>query len=992
MKISRTNNFSCKMISLLILFIMLLWCNFMPAAQATNAFKNNSLETLRVGYWPRQNRFEENRFGKLEGYDVEFLKQVALRGNFKINFIPTKSPDEALEALSLGNVDMVTSVIRTENRTQDFLFSDLSIGLYYSSLIAPKDLDVNFLDTNKINPLKIGYMGDYGKSGLDAIHVKTTYPKAELFQFDSVASMRQAIANGNIQAMVTGRYSLQKTDKVLDIFSPSEFFFITNKNNPVLMEKLNQTVADIVIENPSFFTDLQKNYLPEYTQNQYSQEELDYFKNNKVFKVAIPEARIPIAWFDKETNSPQGIFIDILAEVARENDIVFEYYPLPEKDFLNNALKENKYDLIMPVFNDCIAKFGLLGSNPILKASASLGVMKNQAPSYTSTLRIGVSESCYGLEHIFYKQFPNASILSFRDQDSMLTALKKGDIDAIANIAPIWSYLFKNPKYEDVMIFPTDNVHLNVYIASGKKDIPPVLLAAINTAISRISSNHINSIISSYATRDLYKPTLAEYLTYNWNIVLIALLLVIMFGFLIYFIALKKNNAKIQAMNDRLIENNNELQLKEATIHSIAYTDSLTKLANRSALFDRCSHYIERSIPCSLIMMDLDNFKQINDNFGHHYGDQFLTTIASRFQLLFHEELLNDNVFVARFGGDQFAILIKDTEISVLEKIINEVKAFLKHPIIIENKSFYLTATFGVSRYPMDAETPSDLLVMSDIAMYQTKKDNNGNYALFDESFLAGNSLKNNIAEILNDALTNDKIYLVYQPQIFLKDGSMKGVEALLRVKDVNVNTSHLIKVAEFTGLIQEIGRLVTKMAIKQLAEWRAKGLDITMSINFSSKQILDPTFTDYLEELLDEYKIPPNKIVLEITETIFLKKTPLVTNILNKWHSLGLLIALDDFAMENSSLKYLSFVPVTYIKLDRSFVTDFLNQQSYYTIKSIIDLSHSLDAKIIAEGVETADEVELLKECQCDFIQGYFFSKPILPDEFWDKYGQKDS
>lgn len=436
---------------------------------------------------------------------------------------------------------------------------------------------------------------------------------------------------------------------------------------------------------------------------------------------------------------------------------------------------------------------------------------------------------------------------------------------------------------------------------------------------------------------------------------------------------------QLSASESALRINYNDIQAHKDKIEFLAYNDSLTGLPNR-AQFTKIMNSIDFNSEKGVIMLlDLDNFKQINDTMGHLYGDKVLEKISDIFKTI-----ANEDIFIFRFGGDEFLIYIKDEQdTDVISEYAKDIAAKLNKDLIINNHTFNLSFSIGITLFPKDTTSIDELLINADTAMYKVKNQGKSNYMFFDISMLQEFSEKIEIEKELKHALEHEEFSLVFQPQISSVTGMIASFEALLRLKDNKLPPYKFIPVAEESGLIIQIGRWVLEETLRQMNSWREQGLDLRpVAVNFSSIQLSDHLFHDFLKEKLDFYNISPKLVKIEITESIFLENTNATINFLNKFKNMGVGMALDDFGTGYSSISYLTYIPVEKVKLDKSLSDRFLELNNIQVMRSIIDLVHNLNLDITAEGIESIEQFEKLRNIGCDYIQGYLFSKPVSSEE----------
>lgn len=431
----------------------------------------------------------------------------------------------------------------------------------------------------------------------------------------------------------------------------------------------------------------------------------------------------------------------------------------------------------------------------------------------------------------------------------------------------------------------------------------------------------------------------------------------------------------------------------EDRIHKLAYYDSMTGLPNRIFFLQKLAENAKIQHDDSVrrfavVTMDLDHFKDINDSMGHNVGDAILRAVGKRLR-----SSLPESATVSRAGEDEFALmmpLISDTVTArdVAERVIGIIRS---EPFKVFNEEFQVRASVGVSTFPDDSTDPDQVLKNADIALNRAKEEGRDTFKEYTQDFDRAVQERFQMLRDLRDALEHDHLQLFYQPQLDLKTGRVIGAEALLRWwKPDNskaggsfISPAVFIPVAEQSGLIVPIGNWVLRKACETSARLRNDhGIDIRMAVNVSGNQFLQNDICAIVERTLHETGVEPHRLELEVTESVFMDDITTTVQILNNLHMLGVELAIDDFGTGYSSLSYLSHFPIDRLKIDQSFVRNALNDKENASIaRTIINLGHSLDLKVIAEGVETIKHENFLKMHGCDEVQGYRYCKPV-PEE----------
>jgi diguanylate cyclase (GGDEF)-like protein len=445
---------------------------------------------------------------------------------------------------------------------------------------------------------------------------------------------------------------------------------------------------------------------------------------------------------------------------------------------------------------------------------------------------------------------------------------------------------------------------------------------------------------------------------------------------------LESANEELEGSIKRIVESESKLkkqyeQIKrqEQYIKFLADHDALTGLANRRQFIEVMENELSNNRSGAMVLLDLDNFKNINDTMGHVYGDKILIYISGLI-----EESLGETASVFRLGGDEFIILIKDiADHDRINEYIGRVVDKLAEGIEVNETLNYISASFGVSIYPTDGVTVEELMVKADIAMYSAKNSGKNLTKFFVQNMVSVFEQRVQIEKKLHQTLENDGFELNYQPIVKTDSGEIVSFEALLRMKDRSMGPAEFIPVAEETGLIVSIGRWVMETVVEQLIQWHEKGISIKpIAINLSPKQINDAALLTTLKNYFKEGRISPKWLDIEITENVLIENSMDNIRVLKAIKEMGVKISLDDFGTGYSSLNYLTFMPVDQVKLDKALKDKFINNNEAGIMDGLVSIAHGLGLDVVVEGVETLSEFEKLSGHHCDFMQGYLFSKPV--------------
>ena len=428
----------------------------------------------------------------------------------------------------------------------------------------------------------------------------------------------------------------------------------------------------------------------------------------------------------------------------------------------------------------------------------------------------------------------------------------------------------------------------------------------------------------------------------------------------------------------------------EERIQWLAYYDTLTGLPNRLTLLDRLrsslamAHRERRHI--AILFLDLDNFKDVNDTLGHDLGDKLLREVAGR---LVAEMRECDTV--ARLGGDEFVVVLNSMNGQESASVAAQrILSIFSKPFIIEGRQLYSSASIGIAVYPDDGRDVENLLKCADAAMYHAKEEGRSHFRFFSSEINQRIMRRVAFESQLREGFEKNEFFLHYQPQWDLQSGRMVGVEALLRWQNAEfglVPPSEFIPFAEISGLIFDLGKWVLRTACIQARKWELAGYrDLRMAVNISAKQFRQPDFLDMVEGIIRETEIESGTLELEFTESVIMERADKTINTLRSLKEMGIQLSIDDFGTGYSSLNYLKHFPIDRIKIDRSFVTDVnRSNDDAAIVEAIISMAHSLNLKVIAEGVENNGQMDFLFARECNEVQGFYLAKPMTSEELTD-------
>jgi diguanylate cyclase (GGDEF)-like protein len=445
----------------------------------------------------------------------------------------------------------------------------------------------------------------------------------------------------------------------------------------------------------------------------------------------------------------------------------------------------------------------------------------------------------------------------------------------------------------------------------------------------------------------------------------------------------------VEELNRHLAEQeriSRELEESREHFRYVAFHDTLTGLPNRAYLNNQLQQSIDRAKEqpehlFALLFLDLDRFKNINDSLGHVAGDQLLISTARRL-----EECLRPADKVARLGGDEFAILLDGVdEYDDVIRVAERVQAELKRPLNLGGHEVYTTASMGITLSTLDYEHPENILRDADTAMYHAKEKGKARYEIFDAVMHARAVARLQLENDLRRALERQELVVYYQPIVSVETGRTVGFEALVRWQHPQrgfISPADFIPIAEETGLIIELGRWVLEQSCRRMRAWQLvhqQETPLSISVNLSGKQFTQMNLIEQIKQILRETELDPRSLKLEITESVVMENAEIASSMLLQLRALGVQLSIDDFGTGYSSLSYLHRFPVNTLKIDRSFISRLgAGDENTEIVRTIMTLANNLGMDVVAEGVETEDQLMHLKQISCQYAQGYLFSKAV--------------
>ena len=691
-------------------------------------------------------------------------------------------------------------------------------------------------------------------------------------------------------------------------------------------------------------------------------------ETDETITIGVYPDHCPMFYIDK-TNKIVGIGADLLKEIAKEAHLKIQFEIIKESS-LKEALDNTKYDLIVPFSNLIINDTDkpAITSNTIMEAPFVFVTLDTKNLKDISKIKIGMLNSLENTSKIIKKLYPNMNIIFYDDIDSCVDALRKNEVDALLHNSYTWCYILQKPSFEDLRMHPTKMFSVSFKAGAADSKGNRILIDKINKGIENISDAKKQAIILDYTTRKLYKFTLQDYIyIYKYSIIVVVLLFILS----IIFVENHKKLLKIKT---------------EKYIKHLANKDALTGIVNINGFREKAKKIIKenKNFKYILVYVNLRDFKYINNTFGKKEGDNLLKFTVSKII-----ENLTENEIVGRIESDHFVVLQKAHG----DFIRNGAKSFtepVRNFFVNKGKEFTVQICAGIYLLTQDDYDSPDIDRMIDLARIAEQKVRNikkEGFELYNHSYWEKEKYFSEITNHLQFAIENKEILVYYQPQIDYIQNKIIGAEALCRWNHAElgwISPGDFIPALEKSGYISKLDFYVWEKVCMDLSRWNKEGIKRTVSINVSRFDIKgDFDIVEYLQNLISKYDLATNQLNIEITETAFVESKSLI-EIIKRLRNIGFKVEIDDFGSGYSSLNMLKDIPVDRIKMDLHFLSgNSLEEKSKVIIECMIFMAKRLGIDLIAEGVETIEQADMLKELGCTDMQGYLFFKPLPVEDF---------
>ncbi|MGI9270592.1 MAG: EAL domain-containing protein [Woeseiaceae bacterium] len=939
--------------------------------------------------WPPMDYVED---GIYKGAAKDYLDEIEAITGIEFEVVTGYSWSELMGRLRAKEIDMVPMMYWTEHRGREFNLTNPYITVRHYVFTKGRRTDVkNFVDLHgKTMAIPAGYA--------HIEYLSKHHPDIQIMEVPGILDALDAVLVGQADAVIENTASIAyytANHNILGLapafpvrFEVDNVHMAARNDWPLLRDILQKALDNISVKSTTQIMAkwtgseaTAKTFLT--TEAEFSAAETAYLQDTGQITACLNTNRMPLE--SMRGYNHEGMtadYLSILGDTLKVTTAVLVYETW---DDVRAGLISGTCDIITLALDADDRSMNLHYSKPhilerlALATDISRGFFEDL--SDLSGARVGFVEGYVDVDELRRKH-PQVEFISFTAIDTALDAVVDDELFGVVDYVPTINHAIRR-GYEQVLKisgdFADDSRGFSIAVHKGS----PLLLSAIDKVIQSMPDSQHQNIHRKWVAVSIEKET--DYTLFYQTTVVAAVLLFFLF---LRFAEVRRHREEMQKKNTKLEDINSQLEEQTDSALHMAYHDQLTGLPNRAKLLEDLDHSIKlcnRTLTkLAVLFLDLDRFKHVNDSLGHDVGDELLKAVARRIR-----SLLRDTDTLCRLGGDEFVVVLEPVSDAYSPCIVAQrIVDALEQAFHIGKHSIDIGTSIGIAVCPDDTEDLNTIVKYADSAMYSAKENGRNGYRYYHEELSNKATRRIEIQTALRRSLKTQDFSLVFQPIIDLEQRKVVKAEALIRWSHAelgNIAPDEFIPIAEEFGLIVDIGEWVLRKACETLQMFMRAGVEVdAIAVNVSSVEFLRGDISARFHNVLNEYDVRPEQIEIEITERYMFDQADGAETELRKLRDLGHAICVDDFGTGYSSLSYMKRLPLNVIKIDRSFINNVPHDQNDLAIsQAIISLSHSLGYEVVAEGVETQEQMDYLIENSCNYAQGYFFSKPVPADAF---------
>lgn len=957
--------------NLLFLTMILLLCG---AAGAHSIQKVHAAQrrTVKVGFFPMDGYNEKKEDGSYTGMDVEYLEAICDYISWNVEYVECDSWDEALQLLSDKKIDLVGSAQYSKERAEIYQYANLASGYTFGTIAVNGDSTLAYEDFNAMADVTFGVVRTYVRKDEFYEYLSDhgiNSPKVK--EYDNTAALQEALADGEIDAMVHSLTEIREGQRIIGRFAPMPIYYISYKGNNEVMRELNQSIADIKMNRP----DLENELIVKYYDSRLDQtivltsEEKEYIEEKKNIIVGYFDGYYPFSYENNGTY--HGLAKQVLDEVSVITGLSFTYVKMESMEEAKQALQNGSIDLL----DYCgespqnMKKYGIALTKTYAKVPHVIIMKRNSKANEINVLAIVKSDDENEDRSDIVGE--NAQILTFDSQLECLYAVNEGKADAAMCDGYLSEYLLgSNLRLNGLEIKSVLNDAHMIYMAVKDEENSP-LLRIFNKELLDVS----DKMVSDYMLKDnFYSKNSVENFIRTHTTLIVLIVVFIAAALVLIMLHMLRDSRRIQ----KLMYKDSELNIWN--LNYLKYR-ALLKLSS-----DRNQKY-------AVAYMDICQFRRYNTLYGWNAGQKLLELTVS----VLAENTETDKELYARSHGDNFVLFVKYDNVEQLEKRLLETEDKISQRIYDEVE-MRMPITMGVCCIPQGSDDMQLAISYAIQASDMLKNSYSNAVQIYDDTLRLRLKENHEKEKLLESVDINKDFATYYQAKVDIRSEQIVGAEALVRFKDPTDNGAikapgYFVPYYEQTGKITEIDFFVMECACKMLRRRMDAGQEVVpISCNFSRIHFTKENFPERFEKMIEKHRIPKELIEVEITETLVVEELQQqkVKETVGILREKGIRLSIDDFGSGYSSLGVFEQIPASVIKLDRSFLLNNENRVRQVKImKNIVNLAQDLDAQVVCEGVENEEDTELMMEIGAYVAQGYRYCKPVPEEVFEAKLDQ---
>lgn len=946
-----------------IIFALMVAC-LIISGLSLQGVKADTTRTVRVAFFPMDGYNETLSNGERVGMDVEYLQRLCAYADWQIEYIDCKTWDEALEKLSNKEVDLVGSAQFSEQRAEVFDYADLSSGYTFGVIAVDSDSKVAYEDFTLFRQLTFGMVSSYVRSDefYQYLHDnRVNSPTVK--EFDSTDELQKALEAGEIDAMVHSLTEIKPSQRIIGKFAPKPFYYISYKENTDLMRELNQAIADLNFNEPSFEADLMSKY---YSDRQdggivFTTLEKAYIRHKKTLNVGYVDGFYPFSYV--ENGNFVGLSRNAIDYMGEMSGLDVDYRLIEDSKTAAEALKRGNIDLICynNITEEEMLDKGLLATKAYIQIPIVIVTSRTDGNDRLNTVAIVPDFNNEAEEALEAK---NKEFVFYDTQEECLDAVAKGKADAALCDGYLSEYLLgKDANYSTLKIQAVLNVDHEISMVTAK-NISPEALSIIRKTMPNITDKQISEYI--IASNTFSAVSIHEFVR-NHSFTIIILLLILIFVGSMVALHMYRDSIKIQKLMYK------DFKMDVWNLNYLTYqAHSIISSSNKEIY--------------SVITLNVSQFRLYNTLYGWKGGQVILDSMVG----VLSDVVGNKEIF-ARDQSDRFVLLLRTANEEELKTRLEDIKAQIEDAIYRSTDN-HMNIYMGVYILPNGSRDIEAAIANANTAMDAAKEENSQEYIMYDEALAKDLMETHSREQLLKSVSIEDNFVAYYQAKVDIRTEKIVGAEALVRFLDPTAGGMvrapyYFVPYYEKTGKITEIDFFVMECVCKMLRRRLDEGENVVpVSCNFSRHNFMRPGFSERFEAVLNKYNVPKELVEVEITETLIVEELQrqLVKQNIDELNAKGIHLSIDDFGSGYSSLGVFEQIPASVIKLDRSFL---LNQEDrnrqIAIMKGIVHMAKDLDAQVVCEGVENDKDVEIMHEINAYVAQGYKYSKPIPEKDF---------